>query len=613
MTRTLRTYVVAAGVAAIVSAANSSQGAYFSQSWGWVALAFLVPATVLTILERVRMPGRLRIAFAGFMSALAAWIALSSIWSISASASIREVERMFVYVAVALAVALVLRRGDGPGVLAGVLVGIGLVSTYAVATRLFPDRLDTYDDPLNYYRLAAPLGYWNALGILATMGIVVALGLVAHARRVLAAVVAAAVVPILVLTLYFTFSRGAWAALVIGVAVAVAVDPRRLRLLWTTLLLAIPSAFCVWYASTQSALTTEDSAPAAAVREGHRAAAALVLAVVASAAAAACARVVARRVVPSSGVRRGFAAALGVMTLVAVGSSLIAAGGPAGLQERFGAEPVGTADLNDRLFSVSGSGRSEQLRIAWDAGLERPVLGTGSGTYEYLWYERRPSLLVIRDAHSLFIETFAELGVIGLALLIATLGTLVVGAMRARRQRFVAVGLGALAAWSAASAFDWHWEMVGVTIVALLAGSVGLLASERRTSVLVPGLARLAIVVGATALSIGAVWSLVGNQALFAARDELAREELNQASKDARRARALLFWSSEPDLVLGDAAAGRGDRAGALVAYRAAVATDPRSWIAWLRLAQVVRGSERTAAYDRVRELNPLEEDLPGE
>ena len=66
------------------------------------------------------------------MGALAVWIALSSLWSISTSASVREVERVLVYVAVALAVALVLRRGDGPGVLAGVLVGITLISGYAL-------------------------------------------------------------------------------------------------------------------------------------------------------------------------------------------------------------------------------------------------------------------------------------------------------------------------------------------------------------------------------------------------------------------------------------------------------------------------------------------------
>ncbi len=76
MTRTVRTYVVAAATAAIVTAANASQGAYFSQSWGWVALAFLVPTSVLLILDRVTVPGRLRTAFVCSIGALAAWIAL---------------------------------------------------------------------------------------------------------------------------------------------------------------------------------------------------------------------------------------------------------------------------------------------------------------------------------------------------------------------------------------------------------------------------------------------------------------------------------------------------------------------------------------------------------
>ncbi|HVR12302.1 MAG TPA: hypothetical protein VMS41_00865, partial [Gaiellaceae bacterium] len=120
LTRTRRTYVVAAAVGALVTAANASQGAYFSQSWGWVALAFLVPTSVLLIVDGASAPGRLRAAFAGLMVAFGVWIALSAMWSISSAASIREVERMLVYVALALAVALVLRRGDGPAVLAGI-------------------------------------------------------------------------------------------------------------------------------------------------------------------------------------------------------------------------------------------------------------------------------------------------------------------------------------------------------------------------------------------------------------------------------------------------------------------------------------------------------------
>lgn len=614
MTRTQRTFVVAAGIAAIVAAANASHGAYFSQSWGWVALAFLVPTTVLLILDRVTRPGRLRIALASLMGAFAVWVALSSLWSISSSASIREVERMLVYLAVALAIAIVLRRGDGPGVLAGAFVGVTLVAAYGLATRLFPDRIDAYDDPFNEYRLAEPLGYWNALGLLATMGLIVAVGFVAHARRMSMAMVAAGATPVLALTLYFTFSRGGWAALVIGLVAAVAVDPRRLRLFWTAIVLAVPSAACVAYASQQQALTTKGALAAEAAREGHRVAVVLGAVALASALAGFGARVIGEKLKASRRVRRGFDVALVAAAMVGLVTVLSAVGGLSGIQSRFNAAPATAVDLNDRLFNVSGNGRSELFRVGWNAGRDRPVVGQGSGSFEYIWYERRPTLLIVRDGHSLFIETFAELGIIGLMLLMGTLLVIVAGGVRARRHRFVATGLGALAAWLAASAFDWHWEMVGVTLTALLVGSVGLVALERGARPPAPGSGvRVALIGLTTVLSVLAVWSLVGNQALFASREALVRKDWSDARVDARRAQALLPWSFEPDVVIGDAAAGMGDREAALRAYRDAVETDPRVWAAWLRLAEAARGAERRAAYDRVRRLNPLAEGLPGE
>jgi len=617
LTRTRRTYVVAAAVAALVTAANGSQSAYFSQSWGWVALAFLVPTTVLLILDRVSAPGRLRAAFAGFMVVLGAWIALSSVWSISSAASIREAERILVYVALALAVALVLRRGDWSGVLAGVTLGVTLICSYALATRLLPDRFHTYDDPIDSYRLATPLGYWNSLGLLASIGLLTALGFVAHARRTLFALAAAAVLPIAAATLYFTFSRGAWVALAFGFVASVVADPRRVRFLWTSMVVGLAVAVFVAYASTLDALTTEGAPAAAAERQGHRLAPIVGVAIVGSILAAYASRWVSRRVGVSRRGRRWFAAGLASFVLVAVGGGLVASGGPVsafdGLQTRFNAEPsAGDVDLNDRLFSVSGNGRSEQLRVAWNAGRRHPIVGSGSGIYEYIWYQHRPDLLVVRDAHSLYVETFAELGLVGLTLLLSALVVLAIGALRARRLRFVAAGLGAYVAWAAAAAVDWHWEMVGVTSTALLAAAAGLVAAERRKTAPLAAPVRAILISGGVILSVLAVWSLVGNQALFAGREALARKDWNAAREHGRRAQALLFWSAEPDLVLGDAAAGLGDRETALEQYRDAVAADPQSWVAWLRVAQVARGAERADAYRRVRKLNPREEGLPG-
>jgi hypothetical protein len=617
ITRTQRTLVVGAAVAALVVAANASHGAYFSQSWGWVALAFLVPSTVLVILGRVAAPGPLRAAFACLVGALAVWIALSTIWSLSAAASAREVERVLVYVAVAAAVAFVLRRGDGPAVAGGAFVGITAIAAWGLATRLFPERFGSFDDRYNTYRLAEPLGYWNAAGLLATIGVLLAFGVAAHARRGVVAIVAAGAVPVLTSTLYFTFSRGAWAALIIGFVSSVALDPRRLRLIWTSLVVSVPAFACVAYGSRLEALTTEDAFPAAVSREGPRMAVAVVIAVPATMFAAALARAISVRFEPSARSRRWFDLALVGGGVVVAAGVLAALGGPRDawneVQQRFEAEGAGGVDLNQRLFSISGNGRAQSLRVAWDAGRDHPVVGTGAGTFEIIWYEQRPDALVIRDAHSLYVEVFNELGLVGLVLLVAALAAPVVAALRSRRSRFVAAAFGAYVAWLASSALDWHWEMVGLTTTALLVGSVGLASAERRRHGLLGDGSRLALVGVTGTLSVFAVWSLVGNQALFAGREAVARKDWSEAYDEARRARALLGWSHEPLIVLGDAEAGLGDRQGALEAYREAVERNPRSWSAWLRLAQVARGAERAAAYDRVHQLNPREEDLPGE
>lgn len=617
ITRTQRSLIVAVATAAIVTAANASQGSYFSQSWGWVALAFLMPATVLLILDRVWMPGRVRTAFAVLLGALAVWIALSATWSASVGATAREVERMLVYVAVAFAVAFVLRRGDGPGVAAGATVGIALVAGYGLLERLFPDRFDPTIDRFNVTRLAEPLGYWNAFGLLTVLGTILAVAFVAHARRRSLAVAGGALVPLFVVALYLSFSRGSWVALFFGLAATVALDPRRLTILWSLLALAPASVLGVWVASRQDALTT-DKVPAAAVaHDGHRLAAVLAVLVIVSAALGWLAHLVAARVPLPPRIRRGGALVLAGAAIGAVVVTLAALGGPSAafdhVQERFEAAPVIGASLNDRLFSISGTGRADTIRVAWEAAKDHPIAGTGAGTYEITWYAHRPRAVDVRDAHSLYVETLSELGLVGLALLLAAVAVPLVAGIVGRRTRFVAPACGAYVAWLAASGLDWHWEMAGLTATALLVGSVGLVAVERRRHERVGAGGRLSLIGVGAALSVLAVWSLVGNQALFAGRDAIAGKDWTTARSDGRRARALLFWSHEPDLVLADAAAGLGDRQGALDAYRDAVDKDPRDWVAWYRLAQVARGAEMDAAYDRVRELNPLVEGVPGQ
>src|SRR5207253_9971597 len=119
-------------------------------------------------------------------------------------------------------------------------------SAYALAPRLFPSPVPS--GAIEAYRLSEPVGYWNGLGLLVAMGALLALG---FAVRGQAAVrfAAATALPVLLATVYFTFSRGAWGAFVVGLLAAFAVDPRRLQLAGSLLILAPASAATVLLAS----------------------------------------------------------------------------------------------------------------------------------------------------------------------------------------------------------------------------------------------------------------------------------------------------------------------------------------------------------------------------
>src|SRR6185312_8451535 len=67
--------------------------------------------------------------------------------------------------------------------------------------------------------------------------------------------------------------------------------------------------------------------------------------------------------------------------------------------------------------------RISYYRVAWHEYLAHPVLGSGAGTFGRYWLTsgRVPELGGALDAHSLYLETLAELGPIGLGLVAAFL------------------------------------------------------------------------------------------------------------------------------------------------------------------------------------------------
>jgi hypothetical protein len=505
------------GTAALAAA----QASYFPSAWNWSALGLTWAAGLaLAFAPRLALSRR-ELALLGALGTLAGWIALSLAWSASTPETVDELQRVLVYVTGAAAFLLLARR-EAIGLLIGaVLTALTGICAYALATRLFPRELSA--DVFGGYRLSTPVGYWNGLGLLATTGVLLALGFAASQRRVAERALAAATLPMLLCTLYFTFSRGAWVALAVGCVLSIALDPRRLRLVTTGLALAVSVGPAVWIASRSSALTHRGSTLDAATHEGHRVAAWLALFAALAASTPVGLQLADRRLGISARVRRAYAGTLAVFAGGGLVLVLAAGGGPVHLAKRgyddFTSNPIRSTDLNRRLFSLSSNGRTQLWHVAWRQFEAHPVVGGGAGSFEQYWNRNRPSNQTVKDAHNVYLETLGELGVLGLVLLIAVLALPFTGA-RARGRPLVPVALGVYAALVVHFAYDWDWELPAVTLAGLFCGLAALVAARDETRTVVLGARSRWIMLGAVGVcGLFALVALVGNIAVSRAQN----------------------------------------------------------------------------------------------
>jgi len=173
-----RAGVAGFGIGAVgILGLGAAHGGYFPTAWGWTVVAFVAILVWSLTVGAARRPTALEGVFLGALLAFACWFALSSTWG-TASAAIEETVRALVYVAGAAVALTVVRRATVPALLAGVLTGTTALACYVLASRLFPDRIRTFDSIADY-RLSIPIGYWEALGLLCALAVLLALGLAA--------------------------------------------------------------------------------------------------------------------------------------------------------------------------------------------------------------------------------------------------------------------------------------------------------------------------------------------------------------------------------------------------------------------------------------------------
>jgi O-antigen ligase len=128
-------------------------------------------------------------------------------------------------------------------------------------------------------------------------------------------------------------------------------------------------------------------------------------------------------------------------------------------------------------FVALASNRYDFWRVALKAFAAQPLHGVGAGGWQVWWLRYRSFAGFARDAHSLPLQTAAELGIVGLVLLLVFFaGVALSGRLALRIAAPSAAGpLAGFIVYVAHAPLDWDWQMPALTLVALLLAA-GLLA-----------------------------------------------------------------------------------------------------------------------------------------
>jgi hypothetical protein len=440
----------------------------------------------------------------GLLLALAALSALSVIWSVKPDSSWENAARLFAYSGV-FALAVVLARSAPArwsAVLGGVLLAAVLVCGYALLTKVFPNALGSERAYAHTYaRLREPYGYWNAIGLAGALGAIACMWL--GARRAGHALLSALAYPAMgmaLITVMLAYSRGALAALVLGLALWLCLVPLRLRGVALLGAAALGAGVVVAWDFSQAALTTDNAPLAARVSAGHQLGVLLLAVLLALTLVGLAVGFLTGQHAPSPLLRRRAGAVL--LSLPAIAA--IAVAGLLAVSHRglFGSvsHTIGTLTNPNAAVPTNGPGRLTAIGSVraryWNEALEifrdHPLLGVGAEGYETARLRYRTAILNVGQAHGFIVQTLADLGLAGLLVVLALLGTWLTAAGRAthpfnRRWRgwrwrpvangasvYTAERVGLLtmvclvATFGIHSFVDWTWYVPGVACAALL-------------------------------------------------------------------------------------------------------------------------------------------------
>ncbi len=602
-------------------------GGYFPSAPGFVAIILAQALLARTLLAQRPFEGFSRtLAVAlGALALYAAWELASALWSGATARALDGFDRTLLYVlALALFGSLRYTRERMAWLLRGLVLGMSAVCLIGLISRLQPHTWPTASTFFSS-RLSYPLTYWNAEGMLAASALIMGFHLSAdRGEHRLVRALAATLLPGLAATLLLTFSRGALGVAAVGVVAYCLLT--RLSTLPSALLAAVPaSAIAMHSAWDATELASFHPTSAAAVSQGRHVAGVVVLCMLGAGLLRALLTPVDRRIEglrivrtpPALKLRVGLGASVAVLALAV---ALVAgAGGKVHNEyDKFvhGSGHPSEAQTRERLTDPGNNGRVS----LWDTALRiyktDELHGTGAGTYQELYPRYRSEGLYVTDAHSLYLQSLAELGLVGLALILVVILTILTGLarrMRGQDRGLYAALLAAFGAWSVHQAFDWDWQMPAVTIGLLMLVGLALArpAAGRRGPRGLPA-SRTIVALGWLLLAVAPLLGSVSYARLQDSAQQLRRGDCTAAKHDALSSLSLSAKRPQAYAIIGVCDLEQGFAPAAVSAMATATSLEPGSWEEqyWLAVARAGAGLDPRGAIGRAVRLNPLDSQL---
>lgn len=574
------------------------------------------------------------LAAGGLLAAYAALAGLSAFWADSEERSFEEFDRAVLYLGIFLLPVLAAQRGRTAcrwvyGMSAAI-VGIGMV---ALASRLFPEAFSNTVAPdlprlfpSTKARLSYPVNYWNGLATFLAFGLPFLLYSAVIARNAIVRGLSLVPIPALVAGMYLTSSRGGAIVGLVSVIVFVGLSGRAWRSAAATLVAAAGAAAGVAVIHSKPAIVANTLATNST--DGRDAAILIGLAGVVAGLVWGVLSLLPVRI-PALPHALRIAAGIAVLGVLAVG---VVAVKPVARFESFKEvrPDLTTAGVQEHLLNTNGSGRWQLWGSAVDEFRDAPLLGHGAGSYEAWWAEHGDLAFFVRDAHSLYLETLAELGVVGFVFLISFLALGFVTALRRRAasgpdgRTLLATLVAGLVAYTVEAGVDWLWELPALSAVAfvclgLLTGPATASTLARPAEILERRRPHRQLIAMRSVVALLALGLIVGQVIPFLAQIGIDRSRAAVRAGDgeaaleyARAATRVQPWAETPRLQLALVEEQTGDLDAALAAIIQAVGHASSDWRLWLVRARIETkaGLPQAAARSLARaiELNPRSE-----